>query len=140
MHRRRHELRDLLRLGHDPAAALRHRRRVAQVLALPVSLYQLKLSGWPTKPPTVKLLEAAGAVPRALVVGVEDVALGVEADAAGRAHAAGRRDELAVRRHLAGPAAELAVAVERAGQAERDPDVAVLVEARSRRRTRDSRR
>ena len=77
------------------------------------------------------LLETAGAVPGALVVGVEDVALGVEADAAGRANAAGRRDELALRRDLAGPAAELAVAVERAGQAEGDPDVAVLVEARA---------
>src|SRR5262249_38745986 len=70
-----------------------------------------------------------GAVPRALVVGVEDVAFGVEADAAGRADAAGGGDELAIGCDLAAPAAEFAVGRERTRQAERDPEVAFLVEA-----------
>src|SRR5207247_7102042 len=72
-----------------------------------------------------------GAVPRSLIVGVEDVARGVETDAARRTNAARHRDELAVRRQLQCPAAELGLAGKRAGQAERRPEVAVLVEARA---------
>src|SRR5262249_31118986 len=96
---RRHELRDFLRLGHDSAAALGYRRSRAklgvQLVGVGIPLEAVGMAG---EAALHELFEAAGAVPGALVVGVEDIALGVEADAAGRAHAAGGRDELAVRR------------------------------------------
>src|SRR5262249_6613384 len=123
---------DTLRLGHDAAAAFGHGRGRADVR---VELARLRVpaeaAGVADEAALDEMLEPAGAVPRALVVRVEHVALGVEADATGRAHAAGGRRDLAFGRDLAGPAAELAVAGERAGQAERDPDVAVPVEARA---------
>src|SRR6516162_6486722 len=78
-----------------------------------------------------EVFEAARAVPGPLVVGVEDVAVGVEADAAGRADTTCGRDEFAVGADLAPPAAKLDVGGKGAGQAQRDPDVAVLVEARA---------
>src|SRR5262245_20438146 len=77
------------------------------------------------------VLEAAGAVPGTLIVGEKHVAGGIEADAARGTYAAGGRNELAVRADLPCPAAVLGIAGERAGQAQREPDVAVLVEART---------
>ena len=79
----------------------------------------------------LELLQAAGAVPGALVLGVEDVARRVHADAAGRADAAAGRHRFAVGRDPQAPAAELVLAGERAGEAEGDPDVAVTVELRA---------
>src|SRR5262245_54846484 len=97
-HRRRHQLGDLLRLRHHPAAALRHARCLAEVLRLRL-LVPAKALGVADEAADRDVLEAAGAVPRPLVVGVEHVAGGVEADAPRRPHAAGGRHPLAALRH-----------------------------------------
>ena len=104
-----HELGDFLGFGHDAAAALGPLRGGAELgielIGIGIPLEAIGMAG---EAALDDLLEAACAVPRALIVGVEHVALGIEADAAGRADAAGGGDELAVGRDLAGPAAELA--------------------------------
>src|SRR5205085_9916263 len=80
-HRRRHELRDLLRLGHHAAVAPGHGRRRAEVTCF-FLLVPLETIGMADEAADGQVLQAASAVPRALVVGVEDVALRVEAYAA----------------------------------------------------------
>src|SRR5438132_10957045 len=94
---RRHELRDAFGLSHETAAALGHGRRRAEIRGRRV-LVPLEAVGMADEPAHGDLLEAAGAVPRSLIIGVKDIALGVEAHAPGRAHAACRRNELARRR------------------------------------------
>src|SRR5262249_13085422 len=125
-----HVLRDAFRLDVDAAAALRRLRGLAEVAGLGLAV-PAEAVGVAVEAADDDLLERTGAVPRALVVGEEDVAVGVEADAPRRAHAAGDRHELALRRQLHGPAAELAAAVERPRQAEGDVQLALPVEARA---------
>jgi len=80
------------------------------------------------EPADGNLLQRARAVPRPLIIGVENVALGVEATPPGE------RTPLVVGTNLPSgvilPAQprNLASLCERAGQAQRDPEVAVLVE------------
>ncbi len=104
------------------------------------SSYHLLPAGWPTNSPGCELLQAARAVPGALVVGVEHVAGRVHADAAGRANAAARGNQLAVGRDPQAPAAELGRCwrTSRSGRAR--PTGCPRRRTSSRRRTRDSRR
>src|SRR5207249_2262054 len=76
-------------------------------------------------------LQRTRSAPRPLIVGVEDLPLVIETDAAGRANAAGRWNGFAVGRDPQTPAAIFAVTVERTGQAQHDPNVAFLVELRA---------
>src|SRR5262245_2076552 len=85
----------------------------------------------PLKAAGSKMLETAGAVPGALIVGVEHVACRVHADAAGRSQAAASGNHFAIGRNAQSPAAIFHVAAERAGETERDPQVAVAVELRA---------
>ena len=118
----RDEGRMLQALGEDARSALRLGRRgeVGEGVGLVAGRVALEGSG-------AQPLQGGGAVPHALVVGVEHVTLAVGADAAGRTDAGRDGDELAVRGDLGAPAAPRGVGMERAGQAEDGPDVAVLV-------------
>src|SRR5439155_15295804 len=100
------ELRNLLGLDHHAAIALRHEGRRAEVSRFGF-LVPFEAIGMANEAADGEVLQAARTVPGALVVGVEDVALGIEANAAGRTHAAGGRDEFAIGGDLAAPAAEL---------------------------------
>src|SRR4051794_17819808 len=113
LHTGRHQMRDALGLVDHPrlAAAVGDLRRLAEILRFRL-VVPAETARMADEAADGQVLETARTIPRALVVGVEDVALGIEADAARRSDTAGRRHELAVLRHLAGPAAELAVAVE----------------------------
>src|SRR5262249_12336176 len=91
--RRRIKLRDLLRLGHDPAPALGNERRGPEprieLVRLRIPLEAVRMAD---EAALSDLLERAGAVPGPLVVGVENVTFRIEADAARRTHAAGGGD------------------------------------------------
>src|SRR5262249_45317360 len=104
---RRHQLGDFLGLDHDPAARLGVFLPRAHVRGVRIPFVPL---GMPLERAGLEELQAAGAVPRALVIGVEDVAVVVEADAAGRADAAAGGRHLAITAHAQAPAAELHVA------------------------------
>src|SRR5262249_11226543 len=93
--RRRHQLRDLFRLGHHAAIAFGHLRRRAEIAGL-FFLVPPETIGVADEATDGQVLQPARAVPRALVIGVEDVALGIEANAARRTHPARRRHKLAV--------------------------------------------
>ena len=88
-------------------------------------------AGMTLKGTGLEVFEAAGAVPRPLIVGVEDVACRVEAHSARRSDAAAGGNQFTVGRNTHAPTAILAVTVERSGEAKRDPDVSIAVELRS---------
>lgn len=73
----RDELGELLPLGED-AGGIGGLRWRGEFVAVPVVAARVALEGSGLEP-----LQAGGTVPRALVVGVEGIALGIEADAAG---------------------------------------------------------
>ena len=100
-------------LDDHPAAALGDGRRGPELGRIFIPLKAVRVAD---KAAGGQVLQAAGAVPGALVVGVEDIAGRVHADAARGAHAAGGRHEAAILGHLARPTAKLDVAGERAGQ------------------------
>src|SRR5262249_26047099 len=81
------KLRNLLRCDHLPALALGNHRRLAEIfrVGLLIPLETLRMAD---EAADGEAFESAGAVPGALVVSVEDVAVGVEADAPGGANAA----------------------------------------------------
>ena len=80
-----------------------------------------------------EVLEPAGPVPGALVVGVEDFAGEVGSNAPGRADPRGRGDQFAFRGDAHAPAAEFDITAERTGQAQHDPQVPLAVELRTER-------
>ena len=71
--------------------------------------------------------ERRGAVPDALVVGVEAVAGGIESDAAGGADAGAGGEHFAVGGDADAPATPVGIGVVGAGEAKGDPDVAVAI-------------
>ena len=79
------------------------------------------------------MLDAARTIPRALVIGIKNFTFVIKADAAGAADAAGGGNHLALFIHAHAPAAIGRVAVERTGEAQHHPHVAVLVELRTKR-------
>ena len=121
-HRRRDEVGELEALGQHARAALGFGRGREAEERGGLIAGRVALEGTGAQP-----LEGGGAVPHALVVGVEDVTLVVHADAARGADAGGGRDHLALGGDAHAPAAPRRVGVEGAGQAEHDPDVAVLI-------------
>jgi hypothetical protein len=68
-------------------------------------------------------------MPRALIVAVIDLAIGIEAYAAGAADAGAGGHHFAIRLDAQRPATKRHRAAERAGEAERDPEVARFVKA-----------
>src|SRR5204862_7258361 len=88
-------------------------------------------AGMPDESAGDQLLEFARAVPRALVVGIEDVTCGVEADTARGTHAGTGRQHLPLRRDAQAPAAIRIVAGERTGQAQHNPHISFAVELRA---------
>ncbi len=73
------------------------------------------------------MLQRGGAIPSALIVAVEDVALHVESDSSRGANSGAGRNGLAVRGDAETPASPWRVSVKRPGQAEDHPDIAILV-------------
>jgi len=81
----------------------------------------------PWKEPGNDVLQRRRAVPIALIVGEEAIAVGVETDSAGRAHAGGGGDDFSLGSDAQHPAAPGHGARAGVGEAERGPDVAVAV-------------
>src|SRR5262245_11201737 len=129
-HCRGHKLGNALRLDHHPAIRLWHYRRRPEVLGF-LLLVPAEAIRMANEPANRQMLQAAGPIPRSLVVGVEHIAIRIETDPTRGTDSACCGDECAVLAHLAGPAAKLTIAVKRACQTESKPKIAILVETRS---------
>src|SRR5439155_8689405 len=119
---RRLKLRDAFDLDHHAAAAGGVGRLLADRAAgggVPLVADRMTEKGARSKP-----FEAAGAVPGTLVVGIEHVASGVGANAAGGAQAAAGGNRFALGRDAETPAAEERIAGEGASEAKRNPQIA----------------
>ncbi len=77
--------------------------------------------------PGFEPFHGGGAVPGALVIGVEDIAFSVHAHAAGGTYAGAGGYHFSVRSDADGPAAPVGIRSKGASEAERDPDIAVLI-------------
>ena len=125
---RRAVLRDPLHLLRPPAATLRLGRLRPHLRREVIPLEPARMTDELPRP---QFLERTRAVPRPLVVGVEDLAGAVEANPAGGPDAGGGGDRAAVGSDAHRPAAKRHLAGKAPRQTEHDPQIPLGVELRS---------